>query len=500
MMAEVIGVAITRGRFQQQAQQREQLLQAVTNCAAQIGTARDLHEAIGRSLGIVAKAVGVDRMSVMEVASSGHRTAARAVLRNYWHAPDVPMMLDLIMEVQSSAPAPDVIAWTAPLQHGVTVEGQLAGAQGDIKELFERLQIRSLLVVPIMVDGRYWGRVSLDVCRNERVWSSSEKDVLRILADLIGTAITRERQQAQLATANTIIQNSPTILYRLRGEPSLPMIYVSQNIALLGHDPAELIDTPTMYRDIIHPDDRDAVQVAMAQLLDEHAPASSVELRMLSKTGAVRWVENRYAPVRDGDGRLIEIEGILTDITERKAAAEKITQLARTDGLTGLANRMTFGERLCQSFATAQRRVRPGFAVLYLDLDRFKEINDTFGHHAGDRLLQEVARRLQDSTRETDLVARLGGDEFGIVQSEVRHASEAETLAEKLIAIVSAPYCMEGNNISIGVSVGIALHAADVGDPDVLLRRADQAMYRVKRSGRGQYRLHCDEIDDESRV
>jgi diguanylate cyclase (GGDEF)-like protein/PAS domain S-box-containing protein len=491
MLAEVIGVAITRERFLRQAQQREQLLQAATNCAAQIGTAPDLHEAIGRSLGVVAEAVGVDRMMVMEVISP-LRGVSHTVLRNYWHAPDVADMLESIRESHLIPPHPDVKVWTEPLQHGVAVEGQLATAQGGVKELFERLQIRSLLVVPVMVDGRYWGRIALDVCRGERVWSRSEVDVLRILADLIGTAITRERHLADLAAANTIIQNSPTILYRLRGESSLPMIYVSQNIALLGRDPQQMIDAPTLYRDIFHPADRDAMYVAMLSLLEQNAPAGSMELRVLTKDGAVRWVENRYTPVRDRNARLIEIEGILTDITERKAAEEKITQLARTDALTRLANRMTFGERLGQAFAAAQRGAG-GFAVLYLDLDRFKEVNDTFGHHGGDCLLQEVAQRLRNSTRETDLVARLGGDEFAIVQSVVGAPWEAETLARKLIDIVSAPYSIEGNAVHIGVSIGIALYAPDVGGPDALLKRADSALYGVKHAGRGHYQFHSDE-------
>jgi diguanylate cyclase (GGDEF)-like protein/PAS domain S-box-containing protein len=496
MLAEVIGAAITRERFLRQAQQREQLLQAVTNCAAQIGTAPDLHEAIARSLGIVAKAVGVDRMIILEVTVSS-LGVRRSLLRHHWHAPGIPSTLAQAVQKTSVVQNPDVIAWAAPLLSGSAVEGQFDSAQGGVKALFEQLQVLSVLVVPIMVDGRYWGHIGLDVCRHERAWSSSEVDVLKILADLLGTAITRERDRADLAKANKIIQNSPTILYRLGGEPSLPMIYVSQNIALLGHDPAQMVDVPTMYRDMIHPSDRDMVLAAMARLLAKDAPSSSMEFRILTKAGAVRWVENRNTPVRNGEARLIEIEGILTDITERKAAEEKIKQLARTDVLTGLANRMTFDDRLNQLFAAAQRGAH-AFAVLYLDLDRFKEINDTLGHHAGDRLLQEVAGRLQNATRQIDLVARLGGDEFAILQGEVRDSSEAGTLAAKLIQVVSTPYSIDGSELRIGASVGISLYTADVDRPDALLKQADQALYRVKRAGRGQYRFHSDEIDQET--
>jgi diguanylate cyclase (GGDEF)-like protein/PAS domain S-box-containing protein len=500
MLAQVIGAAITRERFRRQAQQREQLLQAVTTCAAQIGTAPDLRQAISNSLGIVAQAVDVDRMLLMEVfAGIGDAATPRTLLRNFWHAPDSPLLLAQISQTTALAVDADVAAWMAPLQRGVAVEGQLASAQGGVKELFLRLQAGSVLLVPIMVDARYWGHIGLDVCRRERMWSGAEVDVLRILADLIGTAITRERYLAELARADTIIQSSPTILYRLRGEPALPMIYVSKNIARLGHEPARLLSAPALYRELIHPEDRDRVRCAMEQLLQRNAPAASVEFRMLTSDGAVRWFENCYTPVRDESQRLVEIEGILIDISERKAAEAKIAQLARTDVLTGLANRMTFSDQLRQAFATAQRGAR-AFAVLYLDLDRFKEVNDTLGHHAGDRLLQQVSHRLRDVTREIDIVARLGGDEFAIVQTGIDDSAAAGTLAEKLIEIVSAPYVIDGNDLRIGVSIGISMYDMDVSSPDALLMQADQALYRAKHAGRGQYRFHSDEIDLEVRA
>jgi diguanylate cyclase (GGDEF)-like protein/PAS domain S-box-containing protein len=500
MLAQVVGAAITRERFRHQAQEREQLLQAVTHCAAQIGIATDLRQAITHSLNILARAVDVDRMLLMEALPEQSETPMpRMVLRNFWHGPDTPLQLAQIAHAMAMNPDPEVAAWMEPLKRGIAVGGQLSTTQDGLKNLFLRLQVCSVLLVPIMVDGRYWGHIGLDACRRERVWSGAEVDVLRILADLIGTAITRERYLAELARADTIVQSSPTILYRLRGEPNLPMIYVSKNIARLGHEPAQLLNTPTLYRSLIHPEDREPVRLAMDRLLQRNAPASSLEFRMLSKDGSVRWFENCYRPVRDASERLVEIEGILIDISERKNAEARIAQLARTDALTGLANRMTFSDQLRQAFAAGQRGAR-AFAVLYLDLDRFKEVNDTLGHHAGDRLLQEVSRRLRDVTREVDIVARLGGDEFAIVQAGIDDSAAAGTLAEKLIEIVSAPYSVDGNDLRIGVSIGISLYDGNVSSPDALLMQADQALYRAKHAGRGQYRFHSDEIDLEVRA
>jgi len=200
--------------------------------------------------------------------------------------------------------------------------------------------------------------------------------------------------------------------------------------------------------------------------------------------------------VRDAEGRLLEVEGIIIDITERKAAEEKIALLARTDGLTGLANRSTMIERLHQSFAAAQRGALP-FAVFYLDLDHFKRINDTLGHPIGDLLLQEVSQRIRDCTREGDLVARLGGDEFAILQAEMSDPSICGALAAKIRNALVEPYSLDGNEVRISVSIGISTYATDSDSADTLLVQADMALYRSKEKGRNQYHFHSDEINQE---
>ena len=245
-------------------------------------------------------------------------------------------------------------------------------------------------------------------------WQMTEDAALKM--SLLEQAV--EERTRELSDANIIVQNSPTILYRLRGEPSFPLMYISHNITKYGHVAAKLVASANWARELIHPDDQAKVDTAMARVLDRHAAGASIEFRMRTGEGAWRWVENRYIPVRDDEGRLLEVEGIIIDITERKLAEEKIFLLARTDGLTGLVNRATLIERLHQAFAAARRGATP-FAIFYLDLDHFKRINDTLGHPVGDLLLQEVARRIKACVRENDIVARLGGDEFAILQLDV---------------------------------------------------------------------------------
>jgi diguanylate cyclase (GGDEF)-like protein/PAS domain S-box-containing protein len=498
MLAETIGAAITRDRFLAQAQQRELLLRAVNQSTTEIATAGDLHAAVKNALRITASAISAERVLVLEVHRSSVSGRETHLLRNFWHARHVPLGLQQIVANTVMEPKADVMAWLAPLRDGKAVSGNRSAATPGRLEVFEAFGSASVLLVPIMVDARYWGHLSIESCTGEREWNSAEVDAFRTLADLIGTSITQQRHQEEIAKANTIIQSSPTILYRLGGDATLPMTYISQNIAQLGHNPAELLNDPRRYREIIHPDDRAGLQNAMEALLQHDPKPGVIELRMLSQSGGMRWYENRYRPVRDENGKLAEIEGILTDITERRQSEERIALLARTDALTGAANRLIFSDRLRQAFAAAQRGAHP-FAVLYLDLDRFKEVNDTLGHHAGDLLLQQVAQRLKATTRKIDVVARLGGDEFAIIQAEVSDSSAAGRLAEKLIEIVSAPYTVEGTELRIGTSIGIALWDRETPNPDSLLAQADQALYRAKHAGRGQYRFFSEEIDHETR-
>ena len=493
LLADFIGTVLTRERASEALRYRDEILAAVNASVVHLMAASDLHEAVSLTLQKVATAVHVDRMFVLEILPN----ATGPVIRNSWTPACNPEELAALLRTMSEPP-PDIAIWDASLQLGQPVRARLSLLTGALRDFLERIGVKSTLLVPIMALGKHWGHISFDDCHQERDWTTTEVDILTSLAQLIGTAITRERYVDELAKANTIVQNSPTILYRLRGDPTFPMIYISQNIVLLGHDRAELLHSPTLYQSYVHPEDQAKVQSAMVELLRSSAAPSTIEYRMLATGGEFRWMENRYTPVRDSVGRLLEIEGIMIDITERKLSEDRIALMARTDVLTGLANRGTFNDRLRQAFAAVQRGANP-FAVLYLDLDRFKEVNDTQGHPVGDELLREVAQRLKEATRGTDLVARLGGDEFAILQSDVVDLELSGALAAKIIQAVSAPYSIDGLQLRIGTSVGISVYSTEATTPDSLLVQADQALYRAKEDGRGQYHFHSDALDLKAR-
>jgi diguanylate cyclase (GGDEF)-like protein len=199
------------------------------------------------------------------------------------------------------------------------------------------------------------------------------------------------------------------------------------------------------------------------------------------------------APMTDG-GFVVTFE----DITERRRAEDKISHMARYDALTDLPNRILFYEKMEELLIRSPRSGT--FAVLSLDLDHFKSINDTLGHPIGDKLLQAVAERMRGCIRDTDIVARLGGDEFAIVQVTFDQPADATSLATRLIDAVSAPYQLDGHQVIVGTSVGIAIAPGDGTDPDQLMKNADLALYRSKADGGSMYRFFEVQMDARMRA
>ncbi len=197
-----------------------------------------------------------------------------------------------------------------------------------------------------------------------------------------------------------------------------------------------------------------------------------------------RYLEARLLPHIGEDGQTLGCFAVTTDITELKLVEKRIERMAHHDSLTGLPNRLLFNDRLTQAISLAKRDSRE-FALLFLDLDRFKLVNDALGHAAGDELLRDVAARIRRQVRESDTVARVGGDEFTVILPEINRRSEAATVAKKIIAALAVPFHLgaEARSIEIGVCIGIAIYPADGADADALVHAADDAMYRAKPAG-----------------
>ena len=219
--------------------------------------------------------------------------------------------------------------------------------------------------------------------------------------------------------------------------------------------------------------------------------------KFIRKNGSQLDVQLTVSGLTDEQGQVVGLILLSYDITERKQTADTIAHLAHHDALTGLTTRTLFHDRLKQSL-TRTRRSRKKVATLVLDLDHFKKVNDRLGHHAGDALLVEVARRLKQTVRVSDTVARMGGDEFMVLLDDIHSVADAERIAEKLLAAVQLPYEIGGEIVSPCASIGLSVHPDHGEDPDALLKNADEAMYRAKQEGRNGFRTFTDDLASAS--
>ena len=237
-------------------------------------------------------------------------------------------------------------------------------------------------------------------------------------------------------------------------------------------------------REVLGEDVYREIEGHFAQVLQGH-PVTYQRTRAL-QNGEIRYLEIKLLPHIGDQGKVLGCFAVTTDITEHKLAEERIQRVAHHDSLTGLPNRLLFNDRLSQAISLAKRDSRQ-FALLYLDLDRFKLVNDTLGHAAGDDLLQAVAARIRHQVRESDTVARVGGDEFTVILPDIARREEVETVARKIIAAVAAPFQLgsQKQSVDVGTRIGIALYPADGRDADALIKAADAAMYCAKQAGSG---------------
>lgn len=223
----------------------------------------------------------------------------------------------------------------------------------------------------------------------------------------------------------------------------------------------------------------------------------SIELSVLDSQGTEVPVEVSIAPIETKEGLLFV--NAIRDISDRKQAEAKLVQQANYDNLTGLPSRILAADRLSQALARSHRTGSVG-ALMFLDVDRFKNVNDTMGHSVGDELLAEVAARLLSCVRESDTVARLGGDEFLVVLNDLRDIAAADVVAEQMLSALSEPIQLGSREVFISASIGITAFPIDSNDPDVLLRNADAAMYRAKEEGRNTYRFFTAEMNEQLRM
>ena len=300
----------------------------------------------------------------------------------------------------------------------------------------------------------------------------------------IGRDITAERQAArELRNAEERFRNAfdQAPIGKALVSPEGAFIRVNDALCrITGHREADLL--ATTFQELTHADDLEADLAHVTRLLSGDTESYSMEKRYQHAGGGYVWVLLSVSLVRDEAGVPLYFVAQIQDISEQRTASEQLKELTLHDALTGLANRVLFADRLGHAVERS-RQTRERIAVLFIDLDRFKSVNDNFGHAAGDELLRQAAERMRGAVRPADTVARLGGDEFTVLCEDLNAVNEASWVADRVSAALERPFDLFGSRTTIGVSIGVAVADAD-DNAEALLDEADAAMYRAKNERR----------------
>jgi diguanylate cyclase (GGDEF)-like protein/PAS domain S-box-containing protein len=599
---------------------RDRLLHTVTAATTVAVGALSLAEGVAQALAKIGEQMGVDRVSVIQ---DMPRDFPPLAVRYLWEVKDIAVTFELGSRANVYDPA-EMAAWRHPLRDGIPVFADAATAKGALAAMMMHFRIQSSLLVPIFVGGATWGFLGIDMCRAARHWAASEIETMQILADVAGSLIVRERARVALqaseqrfrlltTTATDAVITTDRPGHILEWNPAAERIFGYSAAEALGKQISRLLIAPerqtegdpvlaagnesvgsTVEMEVLRKDGapitvevaisgallgaewqiisitRDITERKAAEekllfanlLLKTEMEASPDGILVINGKGVILLYNARFADmwrvpqalldgadagallahvaslakdpsqflrrvneirshpdldseteVETADGRVIERHSValrmknlgtmgrvwyFRDVTARRAADALALRHAHYDVLTGLANRAVFVEAVRQGIAAAKRG-GTSFAILYMDLDHFKDVNDTLGHPVGDALLKAVAARLMADTRANDTVARFGGDEFAILASDITTPEDAGFLAEKLVAAISKPFRIETNSIHIEASIGIDPFSAKAQDAETLLAHADVALYRAKAEGRGTYRFFTEAMDQQVR-
>ncbi|WP_301584859.1 sensor domain-containing diguanylate cyclase [Halomonas alkaliantarctica] len=311
------------------------------------------------------------------------------------------------------------------------------------------------------------------------VWTGYANDITQRKS--LETALTSSEQRFR-----QLVEQANDIIYTLNAAGELT--YVSPNWPrILGHRVEEVLGRNINF--VLHPEDLEACRHYISKVFQTAKPQGIIEYRVQHISGEWRWHFTNGAPVLDEQGHVTSFLGISHDITPRREMEEQVRRLAQQDSLTQLPNRAQFFAHLAESLQMCEQEGRQ-LALLFIDLDNFKPVNDRLGHAIGDQLLVQVAQRMKHRLREGDVVGRIGGDEFVAMLSGPLMASEAIGVANQLCNSLAEPFLLAGHRVSISASIGVAMYPLHASEEAALVHRADEAMYMAKAKGRNQAVLY----------
>jgi len=320
--------------------------------------------------------------------------------------------------------------------------------------------------------------------------------IVTIMLMSLGILFTRKLVKRKIANLDEIKSNEERWQFALEGAregvwdwdiTTDRVVRSARWCEIFGYEQNEITPTATAGRELVHPDDLARQLEDMQAYLQGKTSVYESEYRILCKDGSWKWALSRGMIIsKDKHGKPTRMIGTHGDISARKNDEDKMFRLAHFDSVTNLPNRVLFADRFQQMIKASERDAQQ-ITLLFLDLDHFKEVNDTLGHEMGDLLLQEAAKRLQECVRAHDTVARMGGDEFTVILNNIDSNMNADSVAQKILNMLTQPYLLRGHLTYITASIGISIYPNDGKEVDVLLKNADQAMYAAKDKGRNCY-------------
>ena len=373
---------------------------------------------------------------------------------------------------------------------------------GVADAVFDSIDSRSGVAVPLLRQGKLRSMFTV-LCNKPHFWPAAAVALIEEASARAREAVERGRAEQELRITSerlslAIAGSGDGVWDWYIDDGHLELSGRMKEI--LGYPDDDLPNNQAKWMSRVHPEDLRRLGQAAKDCLAGKTESLVCEYRIRCWDGSYKWLLSRGIVVaRDARNRPVRMTGMITDISDRKEADERIWRHANFDALTGLPNRRLFRDRLHREVMRAER-ANSQLALLFIDLDRFKQVNDLLGHDAGDQLLMEAARRIAGCVRESDTVARLGGDEFTVILSKPGQAEHVEHLAEKLLTTLSRPFRLNKEAAYVSGSIGVAIYPDDGTTAEELIRKADQAMYAAKHAGKNQFSYFTHSMDEKAHL
>jgi diguanylate cyclase (GGDEF)-like protein len=484
-----------RKLMQDEISTKDRILQGVAEAANVLLYESDPIRGFGLALGTLGEATNVDRVYMFQNHIYPETKEFSTSQRYEWSKENIEPQIDNPDLQNVGYEEFGIMRWYNILSKGGVVSGLVKDFPKSEKEILCPQGILSLLVVPVVIDEEFWGFIGFDDCQSERVWTRVEESTLLVAAASIGAAIKKQAVEKALQEAlqndfKRTVKSLPNLVFKFEKNKKGKFIYTFFEGKL-----AERFgeNTESMYGKGAG----DVLPEEAAGIVEEHLYKAdrgiTCSYEIKTKNGIFY---HTLSPIIE-DGKVIEIVGSSIDMTDYKKAQEQVKFLAYYDSLTGLPNRVLFNDRLDLAISHSKRNNQM-LSIMFIDLDRFKDINDTMGHTTGDLLLKEVAERLKNAVRDDDTVARMGGDEFALIFTDIDQENHIVRIAENIMSVFTSAFVVNGHEFYITPSAGISIYPNDGQQTELLLKNADMAMYRAKEFGKNNYQFFTSSMNEKA--